>query len=90
MISEQKFRMETPYGVKFFSKISLPKHFPHHPKYMGEKKFQKDEYPQELMHTLLGGCSEFQVEDDVVDERSGTSSSTLPRSTEYHRTLLVS
>ena len=40
MISEQKFRVETPYGVKIFQNLHFQKHPPIMEKGLAKKKFQ--------------------------------------------------
>ena len=44
------------WGQKFLD-FSLPKIFPHHPKYMGEKKIQKNEFLYGDPHTPITGST---------------------------------
>ena len=48
MISEQKFRDETPYGVKNFQNFHFQKHAPIMEKRLAKKKFQKDQLQCEV------------------------------------------
>ena len=46
-ISEQKFRVETPYGVKIFQNFHFQKHAP-----IMEKRLAKKIFQQQQLHTI--------------------------------------
>ena len=51
MTFEKKFRVENPYGVTIFEFFSS-RNIPHHPKNMGEKKFQYQHVGRETQHAV--------------------------------------
>ena len=52
-ISEQKVRVETPYGVKIFQKFHFQKHAPIMEKRLAKKKFQKDQLQKYIYDSRL-------------------------------------